>query len=100
APATIHRTAASGTARTADAGLSIVVPVFNEAAGLRSFHEGLVEAARRLRAARGLAVEVVYVDDGSRDQTFAIAGALPAEALDVQAISLSRNFGKEAALLA
>ena len=41
---------------------------------------------------------MVYVDDGSRDDTLAIARALPADALDVQVVSLSRNFGKEAAL--
>ncbi len=62
-----------------EVGLSIVVPVFNEAAGLAA---------------------LVYVDDGSRDTTLAIAHSLPAAALDVQVISLSRNFGKEAALLA
>jgi glycosyltransferase involved in cell wall biosynthesis len=44
--------------------------------------------------------EVVYVDDGSRDATLAIARELPAAVLDVQVVSLSRNFGKEAALLA
>jgi glycosyltransferase involved in cell wall biosynthesis len=43
---------------------------------------------------------VVYVDDGSRDDSLAVASGLPAEALDVQVVSLSRNFGKEAALLA
>ena len=43
---------------------------------------------------------MIYVDDGSRDDTLSIARALPANALDVQVVSLSRNFGKEAALLA
>jgi glycosyltransferase involved in cell wall biosynthesis len=81
-------------------GLSIVVPVFNEGGGLARFHDRLVEVARRLRQSRGLATEVVYVDDGSRDDTLAVAGALPADAIDVQVVSLSRNFGKEAALLA
>ncbi len=92
--------AASRTTQSAQAGLSIVVPVYNEAAGLAHLHEGLVQLARRLRQTHGLAVEVVYVDDGSRDDSFAVANALPAETLDVQAISLSRNFGKEAALMA
>jgi glycosyltransferase involved in cell wall biosynthesis len=82
------------------AGLSIVVPIYNESAGLERLHAGLVEAAQRLAATRGLACEVVYVDDGSRDGSLAIARGLPATALDVQVISLSRNFGKEAALLA
>jgi glycosyltransferase involved in cell wall biosynthesis len=84
----------------AEAGLSIVVPVYNEGAGLKHFHQRLEEVARRLRQTRGLATEVVYVDDGSRDDSLAVAQALPAEALDVQVISLSRNFGKEAALMA
>jgi glycosyltransferase involved in cell wall biosynthesis len=84
----------------AAAGLSIVVPVYNEGAGLARFHERLAEVARRLRQQHGLACEAIYVDDGSRDDSFAVARTLPAEALDVQALSLSRNFGKEAALMA
>jgi len=85
---------------TAEAGLSIVVPLYNEGRGLKSFHARLEDVARELRQKRGLATEVVYVDDGSRDDSLAVAQTLPAEALDVQVISLSRNFGKEAALLA
>jgi polyisoprenyl-phosphate glycosyltransferase len=81
-------------------GLSIVVPLHNEAASLARLHAKLIEVARTLRASRSLACEVVYVDDGSDDETLAIARALPASGLDVQVISLSRNFGKEAALLA
>ncbi|MGB7102852.1 MAG: glycosyltransferase family 2 protein [Xanthobacteraceae bacterium] len=87
-------------ARGAGRGLSIVVPLHNEAASLARLHTRLVEIARSLGADRGLACEVIYVDDGSRDDTLAIARALPASALDVQVVSLSRNFGKEAALLA
>ena len=81
-------------------GLSIVVPLYNEAATLERLHALLIEVAQRLAATRALACEVVYVDDGSRDGTLAIARELPATALDVQVVSLSRNFGKEAALLA
>jgi glycosyltransferase involved in cell wall biosynthesis len=82
------------------AGLSIVLPLHNEADGLANLHRKLTLLASRLAEQRGLKVEIVYVDDGSRDDSFAIARGLPAEAADVQAISLSRNFGKEAALLA
>jgi glycosyltransferase involved in cell wall biosynthesis len=81
-------------------GLSIVVPLYNEAAGLASLHERLVGLAGTLRQRYGLASEVVYVDDGSADATLAIARGLKAAALDVQVVSLSRNFGKEAALMA
>jgi glycosyltransferase involved in cell wall biosynthesis len=91
---------ASAARPQAGAGLSIVVPVFNEGAGLTQFHARLAEVARQLRQQRGIATEVIYVDDGSRDDSLAVAQALPAEALDVQVVSLSRNFGKEAALAA
>jgi glycosyltransferase involved in cell wall biosynthesis len=84
----------------AKAGLSIVVPVYNEARNLPSVHERICTVAARLRETRGLPVEVVYVDDGSKDETRAIALTLPADGIDVQVVSLSRNFGKEAALLA
>jgi len=81
-------------------GLSIVVPLHNEAASLARLHAQLVNVAQALTTNRSLACEVVYVDDGSSDDTLAIARQLTAQALDVQVISLSRNFGKEAALLA
>jgi len=88
--------AASAAAR----GLSIVVPVYNEAAVLAHLHDRLIELARSLKAQYSLATEVIYVDDGSSDATLAIARKLPASGLDIQVVSLSRNFGKEAALMA
>jgi glycosyltransferase involved in cell wall biosynthesis len=87
-------------ANAAAQGLSIVVPLYNEAAGLAFLHERLGELAKNLRQRYGLACEVVYVDDGSADATLAIARGLAAVALDIQVVSLSRNFGKEAALMA
>src|SRR6478736_4151634 len=89
-------TAASAAAQ----GLSIIVPLYNEAAGLAALHERLAGLARTLRNRYRLASDVVYVDDGSADTTLAIARGLKAEALDIQVVSLSRNFGKEAALMA
>ena len=82
------------------AGLSIVVPLYNEAKNLARLHAQLSEVARKLAEARDLSVEFVYVDDGSSDNTLQIARALPAASLDVQVLALSRNFGKEAALAA
>src|ERR1700675_3036424 len=87
-------------ANAAAQGLSIVVPVYNEAAGLSSLHQRLGALAKTLNSGYGLGSEVVYVDDGSADTTLAIARGLTADALDVQVVSLSRNFGKEAALMA
>src|SRR3954451_22608976 len=91
---------ATSGATAAAQGLSIVVPLYNEAAGLALLHERLSGLAMTLRQRYGLACEVIYVDDGSTDGTLAIARGLAADPLDVQVVSLSRNFGKEAALMA
>src|SRR5689334_19738094 len=88
------------TADAAAQGLSIVIPVYNEGAGLGLLHERLTALARTLRQRFGLGCEVVYVDDGSSDNTLAVARTLRADSLDIQIVSLSRNFGKEAALMA
>jgi glycosyltransferase involved in cell wall biosynthesis len=82
------------------AGLSIIVPVYNEAAGLPALHARIVEAAGKLKRDRGLALEIVYVNDGSSDATLDVARTLEAKHADLQIVSLSRNFGKEAALVA
>src|ERR1700722_5468323 len=87
-------------AKAAAQGLSIAVPVYNEAAGRKLLPQRLGELARKLKDRYRLACEVVYVDDGSADATLAIARGLAADGLDVQLVSLSRNFGKEAALMA
>src|SRR5512140_1281294 len=87
-------------ASAATKGLSIVVPVYNEAAGLAALHQRICDIAKTLRQRYRLACEVVYVDDGSSDATLSIARTLAADALDIQIVSLSRNFGKEAALMA
>jgi glycosyltransferase involved in cell wall biosynthesis len=99
-PAKSSKSSAPAPRSAAAAGLSIVVPVFNEARGLAALHERIAAVAHVLKTTRGLACEVVYVDDGSADATSQIAQALSPDALDVQVVTLSRNFGKEAALLA
>jgi glycosyltransferase involved in cell wall biosynthesis len=99
-PARTTRSGSHSAGSRAAPGLSIVVPVFNEARGLPALHQRIAEIARFLVNRRGLKLEVVYVDDGSSDDTCDVAKALPALPLDIQVIALSRNFGKEAALLA
>ncbi len=66
-------------AHAAQRGLSIVVPVFNEARGLNALHQRIGEMAKALRERRA-ALRAVYVDDGSVDETLTIAQALPADA--------------------
>jgi len=99
-PAKVAKSGSKKTRHPAATGLSIVVPLFNEAKGLAHLHEQIVAVARRIKSMRGFPIEIVYVDDGSRDSTRAVAETLAPGPLDVQVITLSRNFGKEAALLA
>ncbi|WP_127089895.1 glycosyltransferase family 2 protein [Aquabacter cavernae] len=80
--------------------LSIVVPLYNEAGGIDVFHRRLSACAARTAQARGMRLEIVYVDDGSRDGTALRAAELAPLGVDVQVVALSRNFGKEAALMA
>ena len=76
--------------------LTIVVPAYNESAVLRTFHQRL----RQVLDAQPLAANVLYVDDGSSDDTWSIIEALIADDPRTGALKLSRNFGKEAALTA
>jgi len=99
---TAKPTKAGARARTSSSAptLSIVVPLFNEARGLAPLHERISEVARYLQGKRRLSLELVYVDDGSSDGTSNVARSLPAMPVDIQIVTLSRNFGKEAALVA
>ncbi len=76
--------------------VSVVIPVFNEAATLARLHARLGKALDTL----GRPVEIVYVDDGSRDRSLAELLALQAEDERVTVVSLVRNAGQHAAVLA
>jgi glycosyltransferase involved in cell wall biosynthesis len=76
--------------------LSVVIPAHNEA-------PGIAHALGQIRAvlcSLDLAWELILIDDGSRDGTFARVVELGREDPRIKAVRLSRNFGKEAALLA
>jgi glycosyltransferase involved in cell wall biosynthesis len=76
--------------------LSIVVPAYNEQEVLPEFHRRLAAAL----AGIGLAWEVVYVNDGSRDTTLEVMLGLQRQDPRAAVVNLSRNFGKEIALTA
>ncbi|MFB7230531.1 glycosyltransferase [Streptomyces fimicarius] len=76
--------------------LSVVVPCFDEAEVIEAFHAALVGVLEPL----GDSFEICYVDDGSRDRTRALLNALAARDPRVHYTAFSRNFGKEAAMLA
>jgi len=78
--------------------LSIVCPAFEEESALPLFHRELMIVADRL--AIDYAVEVIYVDDGSRDRTLDVLAGMAAADSRVGYLSLSRNFGHQAALTA
>lgn len=76
--------------------LSIIIPAYNEDAVLPEFH-------RRLRAVLdelSSAAEIIYINDGSTDNTLAVLQGLHDQDPRVAVLDLSRNFGKEIALTA
>jgi glycosyltransferase involved in cell wall biosynthesis len=77
--------------------LSVVVPLYNEAAGVALLHARLSAVLDGLHLPRR---EIVFVDDGSRDATFAAVALLAADDPSIRAIRFARNFGKEAAMAA
>ncbi|MDB5183022.1 MAG: putative Glycosyl transferase, family 2 [Candidatus Saccharibacteria bacterium] len=76
--------------------ISVVVPLYNEAASLPGLHKHLTEVLSSL----GNPYEIIYIEDGSTDESNAIISAWTATDSHVRMIALSRNFGKEAGLAA
>lgn len=75
--------------------ISIVIPAYNEAAGISHFHQQLRKAIPGQYR-----YELLFVDDGSTDNTLSEINAIQKRDNDVRIISFSRNFGKEAATTA
>lgn len=80
--------------------LSIVVPCYNEQEALPYFYEEICRVAGEMKASHGAEFEFIFVDDGSKDKTLSIARELHKQDERVRYISFSRNFGKEAGILA
>lgn len=81
---------------SAPAGVSVVIPVFNERDNLPLLHERLVASLAPL----GRPWEILYVDDGSFDGSTELLEGLAASEPRVRAIVLARNFGQTPALAA
>ena len=78
--------------------LSIVVPVFNE-------EESITETVKRLidlqdNLAQEIDVELVFVDDGSKDRSLSLLKSIAENTASVKVISFSRNFGHQIAITA
>jgi glycosyltransferase involved in cell wall biosynthesis len=76
--------------------VSVVVPVYDERDSLRPLADELLPVVRGL----GIPVEVIFVDDGSRDGSAEVLADLAASEPEVCVVRLRRNFGKAAALMA
>jgi glycosyltransferase involved in cell wall biosynthesis len=76
--------------------ISLITPAFNEAAGIAR----AVEKFRDVLSGLTHSWEIVVVDDGSRDATYDVVKGLGTRDARIRGVRLSRNFGKEAAILA
>ena len=77
--------------------IALLIPVYNEADVLPVLWQQLEKA---LPQEKEITFEYVFVNDGSTDETLSALRALAANHMQVKVVSLSRNFGKEAALTA
>lgn len=80
--------------------LSIIVPCYNEEEALPYFLKAIRLEAESLLKDLELRVELIFVNDGSRDGTLDILRAAAREDPRVRYVSFSRNFGKESAMYA
>jgi glycosyltransferase involved in cell wall biosynthesis len=76
--------------------ISVVVPAYNEEDVITEFHRRLIAVAET----QPFAVEIVYIDDGSTDNTSVLMDDMAGADERVTVLELSRNFGKEIALTA
>ena len=75
---------------------SVIIPVYDEKGNLELLHEKLSQALASLRGDS----EIIYVDDGSKDGSFADLKALAGRDKRVHVLRFARNFGKSAAMSA
>lgn len=79
-----------------DCEISIVVPLYNEEENVSELHSRLGKVLREI----GRSYEIIFVDDGSKDRTFAIARELQLSDSHLSLLRLRRNFGQTAGLAA
>jgi dolichol-phosphate mannosyltransferase len=77
-----------------DPALSLIVPVYNERESLGALHDQISAVARE----RELNIEIIFIDDGSRDSSWDVVKELAGRDSRVRGIRFRRNFGKAAAL--
>jgi len=75
--------------------VSVIIPLLNEEESLRDLHEQLKNSLSRI----GGNYELIFVDDGSTDNSFKVLRELKAKNPRVKAVRFRRNYGKSAALM-
>jgi len=78
--------------------ISIIIPTYNEAEGIAAFHTK--DLAPALDTLAKTTFEIIYVNDGSSDETLACLDRIAHKDQRVKIVNLSRNFGKEIAVTA
>ena len=78
--------------------LSIVVPCYNEQTAIKIFYNEIIKVSKKLQPK--VEFEIIFVDDGSRDNTLHAIKEISKQDVRVKYISFSRNFGKESAMYA
>ena len=76
--------------------LSVIIPIFNEAASLDELHKRLTSVLENT----GRSYEILFVDDGSRDGSMDVLRLLHARDPKVRVVRFNRNYGQHAAVLA
>lgn len=76
--------------------ISLIIPVYNEEAAIPIFYQAIKNA----EFLKPYQMELVFINDGSKDQTENLINMLEASDPSVKALSFTRNFGKEPALFA
>ena len=74
--------------------LSIVIPLYNEQESLPELHEWITKVMRE----KGYSYEIIFVDDGSKDGSWAVIESLAQKDKNIKAIRFRRNYGKSPAL--
>ena len=81
---------------TSDPDLSVIVPFYNEEESIAAMHAAIVDAVTPL----GVAFEMVFVDDGSKDRTLDVATGLARRDERVRVVKFRRNYGQTPAMAA
>lgn len=80
--------------------ISVVIPLFNEESNFKVLVKRLIDALEPLGSSHNLDYEIIFVDDGSKDNTFNLVKEFSAKNSKVKFLSFARNFGHQIAVSA